>query len=238
MENPILKCPVCDSKLEITHKDHYQDIQDHVSQPNKLPSLKDGYQCLTLSCIAHQCDVRWIADGECFYGDRPENISYSELSSKLKAKHGTSMAVNSWNWHYQLGLDAIKAKSFKIDLGKYVFKFEPKQKGGDKYDIDKQYQPNLWCWKTEIWKKEENSYINVIPFWRMAKFSINKFKDEYKQWKLDGNSKSLEACYQEATCLTCWNTTDDRFYAKFTKIWLTIFHPQKVKEVMNVFNNK
>lgn len=238
MENPELKCPCCNTTLVVTHQDHYQDLIEHVSNPNGQPSLKDGYQCKNEECIAHLCNVAWIEDGECFWVKIPESISYQDLSNALKANHGNSYAVNSWNWHRQMGLDAIKKKSFIINLHWYKFKFEPKEKGWD-YPIEVRHYPNLWKWKVEIWKREEyGSYVSKSPFWRMAKYCIDKFNREYKLWKENGNSSSLKECYNEAVGYTSWGTVDDRFYAKFVKVWLQVFKPNKVKEVIKAYNTK
>lgn len=238
-ENTELKCTCCGTNLLVTHQEHYQDLCEHVSQPNKQPSIKDGYQCPNTECIANKCDVAWIKDGEYFIGKLPKGITYSDLSNELKANHGNAFAVNSWNWHYQLGKDAIKKKSFSINLYWYKFHFEPKDKG-HKYPTEKQYQPNIWKWKVEIWKRgtEPGCYTNVIPFWRMSKYCIDKFNREYKLWKENGNKHSLKECFNEVMRLTSWGTVDTRFYAKFTKFWLQTFKPSKVKEIINNYNIK
>ncbi len=227
-----LKCPCCDTVLVATHQDHYQDLSEHVCNPNGKPSLKTGYQCTNINCIAYVCDVSWIEDGDCFFGKRPEKISYRELSDALKAKHGTSFAVNSWNYHYELGKQAIKRKTWKINLHLYKFVFSPKEKGWN-YELEERHQPNMWKWKVEIWKKtDDHYYTNVIPFWRMTAFNMRQFRNAYKNWKENGAKSSLKFAYCTAHSLEEWRMSKDtRFYSKLSSFLIQVFQPNKVKEL-------
>jgi hypothetical protein len=237
MEKPILKCPVCDSTLTVTHQERYQDTSEHVSQPNMEPSVKDGYECGTETCIAHKCKVSWIEDGEYYYGQRTEGVSYSELRDALNEKHGTAYAVGSWNFYYELGKQATEKRTWKIKLLKYKFNFIPKPKG-HKYPTSKQYQPHLWKKKLEIWKLTvDNSYKNVIPFWRMMKYCIGQFKMNYRNWKANGSKSCLDSAYNEAMGFSPWGKVDDRFYAKMSKLWIQTFYPNRVKEVITAKEN-
>jgi hypothetical protein len=234
MKKTILKCPCCDSELKITHHEHYQDLSEHVSNPNGQPSLKAGYQCTNTDCIANLCDVAWIEDGDYFIGKRPENISYRELTHALEFKHGIAFAVNSWNWHYHLGKKAIEKKSFVIDLKWYRFKFEPKEKGWD-YPVEVRHKPNFLKWKVEIWKQgsEPGCYTTVIPFWRMAKYSVGEFNREFNLWKENGNKDSLKKCYRNIQGKDFWGYEDTRFYAKVSTWWIKTFYPNKVKDILS-----
>ncbi len=69
-----LFCPCCKSKLEITHTGRYQDISEHVSSPNSVPSLKDGYQCIQEGCVAALVQATWIEDGGLYMSNKPEWI--------------------------------------------------------------------------------------------------------------------------------------------------------------------
>lgn len=232
-------CPCCEGVLEITHRDHYQDLSEHVSEPNRKPSLKDGYQCINTECIANKADVSWIKDGDCYFGKRPDSISYSELSNALKERTGHCFAINSWNYHYQLGKDAIKKKTIKINLYWLVFNIYPTEKGGN-YPLETQYQPHPWKRKVEIWKHEgEHSYTNVIPFWRMTSFQLKNFKRAYKRWKETGNndSYSLEECYKISQRIH-YRSKDNRFYARVTSFILKTFHPFKVAEIERNYISK
>lgn len=231
-----LYCPSCGSKLSITHKDHYQDLSEHVSNPNGIPSLKDGYQCPNEECVTNKCDVSWIEDGDCFFGERPDGITYTDLVKSLEQSTGHSFAINSWNHHYQLGKDKIKERTITIKLLKYKINLIPKELG-HKFPIEKEYQPSWWKWKLEFWKSSgEYSYVHIIPFWRMVKFSVKEFKKEYKNCIINGNQRQLKKLKQRVMGLDICDQVDNRFYVRFTKLWLQIFHPFKVREINKIIN--
>jgi hypothetical protein len=228
-------CPCCETELKVTHRDRYQDLNEHVSNPNGEPSMKDGYQCTNEDCIANQCNVSWIEDGDCYLGKRPEEISYSILSFALKAKTGHSFAINSWNYHYQLGMDAIKKRTVRINLYWYKINFIPKEKGWD-YPIEKRHHPNMWKWGIEIWKKtSEHGYTNVIPFWRMMRFSIGQFKMNYRNWKENGSDRSGKDAFDLLIGISSWGHIDTRFYSRMSRLWIKLFHPGKVKELIQEY---
>jgi hypothetical protein len=239
MEKEQLYCPFCKGELKVTHQDHYEDLSEHVSDPNGTPSLKDGYECLNEECIALGT-FAWIADGD-YYSSRPEGVSYREWASfcELKAGRKTFHAIGSWNYYYQKGLDSIKAKTFKIDLYFYKFVFMPKEKGWD-YEIKERHMPNMWKWKVEIWKKssEYGYYTNVIPFWRMTKFCIRQYKQGYRAWKENGHKQSLLTAYCNAHSLEEWKLNPDkRFYSRLASWIIQTFHPNQVKEINHAFSN-
>jgi hypothetical protein len=240
MENPNLKCPCCETELVLTHQGRYQDLCEHVSQPNREPSLKDAYQCPNEYCVANNLNASWIEGGEIFINP-PKGIKWTVAHRTIEKASVSGMywALNSWQHHYEGGKKAIARYKFSINLYWYKFDFEPKDKG-HKYPTEIQYQPNLWKWKTQIWKREKNgaSYVGVIPFWRMVKFSIGKFNSEYALWKENGNKNSLKECFNGAMGIAPWGAIDTRFYTKFTKVWLQVFKPNKVKEVITAFNQK
>ena len=229
-----LKCPFCKGDLTITHQDNYQDLLEHVSQPNAKPSLKDGYECLNNSCLALDT-FSWIEDGD-YYSQRPEGFNYREWSSLQKESCPSEnyYAIGSWNYFYKVGKDAIKAKTFKIDLHYYKFVFSPKEKGS-KYPDEIQYMPDTWNWKIEIWKKSSDyGYTNLIPFWKMTSYCLGQFKRAYKNWKEDGNATSLKAAYCTAHSLSEWDMLPDaRFYSKLTSFLIHLFQPAKVRSIDN-----
>ena len=230
-----LLCPCCNSLLVHTHEDRYQDLSEHVSQPNREPSLKPGFQCLNIECIANQCNVSWIEDGECYTGKRPENISYSLLNNSLEARFGNSFAVNSWNWHYKLGNDAIKRRSKKIKIGKYRIDIEPKEKGYD-YPEELQYQPRRFGWKFQYWKEtEDGCYTSIVPTYRMVKYYIQQFNMHYRnilQHPIE-NKSSIKDALDIINCIH-YNYKDDRSFAKISSILVNIMYYNKVKFIKEI----
>jgi len=231
-----LKCPFCKSDLKVTHREHYQDLSEHVSNPNVTPSLKDGYECLKQECLAFGT-FSWIEDGE-YYTKRPESLDYRdwETIKKIACPSENYYAIGSWNYYYQMGNDAVKEKSFKIDLYYYKFNFIPKEKGWD-YPEEIRHMPDLKKWKVEIWKRIENGcYTNVIPFWKMTTYSIRSFNKEYDGWLEDGNKRSLKSAYCTAFGLEEWGMNpDDRFYSKLASFLIRKFQSKKVRVISKTF---
>jgi hypothetical protein len=224
-------CPFCKNALEVTHRDRYQDLSEHVSDPNGKPSLKDGYECLNEKCLASGTHT-WIEDGD-YFSSRPENVEYSDWKRLREEKAGGKnfYAIGTWNYYYQVGKDVIKKKSFKIDIRWYKFNFFPREYGWE-YPIEKRHMPNMLRWKLEIWKKNSNyGHVHVIPFWKMANHCIREFKSAHMHWKASGNLKSLKDAYRQTASLDLFNHVDDRFYKKVTAIYLWCFHYRKCKEV-------
>lgn len=231
-----LLCPCCDTKLEITHQDRYQDLCEHVSQPNREPSLKNGYQCPNQECIAHQCDVAWIEDGEYYTGKRPEGITYTQLSDALKEKHGTAFAVNSWNYHYELGKNAIKARTKEFRFWNYRIVISPKEKG-HKFPVEVQYQPRLFGWKFEWWKKgsEEGCWQHLTPTHRMVSHYIRSFKSSYDSaiYNPEKNRNQIKEALEYATGYR-WGSVDERSFAQISKFIIQVFMPSRVKTLIQL----
>jgi len=228
-----LLCPCCNTKLVYTHSDRYQDLGEHVSQPNREPSIKPAFQCPNVDCIAHQSEVAWIEDGECYTGKRPEGISYSLLNNSLEARFGNPFAVNSWNWHYQLGKDAIKRRTKDYRFGKYRVVVSPKEKGY-KYPTEVQYQPRKIGWKFEWWKKgtDEGCWINLIPTHRMVLYYLREFNVAYKNLMNTDKPKvrDLKECLKYIDCIF-YNSKDDRSFAKISAFLIKTIYPYKVYKV-------
>ena len=206
-------CPICESELSVTHRDHYEDLSEHVCNPNGTPSLKDGYQCINPECDAHKFNITWIEDGDMFIGNKPSGVTYSQVMDLFKKSvSGMNFALNSWNHYYELGKNNIEKRTIKIPLGKYRLNIKPKPKGGNGID---EYQPSWFKWSFEWWRKEGNSlYVNIIPDYRMVKFCIDRFNHNFEIWERTQSNRSHEQCLKQIMCMTAWNTPDDRRYSK------------------------
>jgi hypothetical protein len=232
-----MKCPCCKTDLVFTHEGRYQDLGEHVCSPNREPSMKRAYQCTNSECVAHQVNASWIEDGEIFINP-PESIGWSEAHRMVEAASiaGTYFAIDSWNYHYELGKRAIKARTRSFEFGKWKINIIPQEKGWNSPE-HLQYQPHLWKKKIEYWKKTEDGhgYTNYIPDWRMVRFCIRKFKDNYNEWKRTGGERPLKECINEILCRTSWGTPDDRRYAKISSFIVRYFMAGKSIEVIKAY---
>ncbi len=229
-----LRCPCCLKPLEVTHRERYQSLQEHVSSPNSTPSLKDGYQCLNNYCVANNLDAAWLEDGDFFFRDLPEKVKYVVAREAVQraSKENQVIAVGSWNYYYEKGQKAIKKRT--VFLNFYLFKIEirPQEKGCS-YPLEKQYNPSWRRWKLAFWKKSEHGYLHVIPFWKMVSHCVKKFNYHYQDWIEDRHKGSLEECHRIATREEIYGPgRDKRFYAIVTMFWLRLFYPVKTKKVI------
>lgn len=231
-EDNKLYCPICRSPLVVTHQGRYQDISEHVSNPNGKASLKDGYQCTNVDwCEASRLKFTWISDGDCFI-DPPEGISYGEASRKLKALSvsGMDYALNSFNHYYHRGQNSIKRWTRKISIGKYSFDFIPKEWGYE-YPDHKRYEPCWYSWRIEIWKRNsEYGSVMIMPITRMVRFSISKFLSDYKSAiYTEGKSK-----YYVMDCLEIIKNKDPRTYRKIASFIIRTLYPKKCGVIISI----
>lgn len=235
-----MRCPCCQKDLIFTHRDHYQDISEHVSNPNGKPSLKDAYECLDQSCIANNLNCSWIDDGE-IYIDPPEGISWS-IAHRIIEKFSVSgmyWALDSWNHYYHIGKKKTEKRTIKIDLKIWRINIIPKEKGW-KFQEYQRYNPSWYKYKIEFWKRgsREGSYILVMPITRMVIFRIKKFKINYKEWEENKNPNAFKECKNEILCLTSFGEKDDRKYAKISSFLVTFLYQRKCKKIIPEINKK
>lgn len=229
-----LLCPVCRSELEITHTGRYQDMCEHVSNPNSEPSLKDGYQCTNVDwCEAALMNFTWIADGDVFLSDPPPGVTRSGAFDKLEklSTSGMTYAINSWNHFYHRGKAEIAKRSRKIHIGKYTLKIEPKELGY-KYPTDKQYMPSTFSWRYEIWKKNENhTSTHIIPIHEMVLYTVGSFKRTYGLIQRGSEHKSnVRECMEYMTGRR-YGQDDDRLYVRISAFLIKFLYPLKCRKI-------
>jgi hypothetical protein len=220
-------CPCCEELLVVTHQDRYQDRIESVCDND--PSLKDGYQCLNTYCVCkpEHLNVVWIYDGEYFIRP-PKRITYSEslalMKSKVTNKHNLFFALNSWNYHYELGVKEIEIRKKEFKIGKYTIVKTPK-KLGSRYPIEREYQPSKWKFElTYLKENEDGETISLIPHYRMIKYLLRNFKESYKK---NDNEECLNIING-----TRFGYKDDRFFVKASSVLVKILHPFKVKNIL------
>ncbi len=239
MDKESIYCPVCKSKLEVTHRDRYEDLSEHVSNPNGTPSMKDGYQCMNVDwCEASLLNFVWISDGDC-YARPPEGVSWSEANERLKkaSVSGLEFALNSWNHYYNFGKKKIEERKKTFTIGKYRIEVEPKEKG-HKYPLNKQYMPRTFGWKYQLWKKSTGHYVSVIPVPRMVLFSLRQFRSSYKSVKHnpERNKNSIKKCMDIIECKS-WGSHDDRLFSRISSFLVRVMYPMKCRKIKEISSN-
>jgi len=245
MEDNKIYCPVCGSELIVTHRDNYEDIQDHVScdEFDRTPSLKDGYQCVNKDCLASEYGLTWLIDGDLFTRRDffPPDVTYSMVNDRIKSlcKNGNTFAKNSWNYYYKNGCDAVKKRTIHINIFKFKIDIIPKRYGYN-YPNNKREMPRLIGWKFEYWKQvDEHSYTTIIPITSMVKHSIRTFKSAATRLKKsDVPLNKMKSDIKDATniikCLDYWGNPDRRNYAKVSSFIINTFYKKDAKYILNL----
>lgn len=235
MSKKKLLCPVCRTELQITHRGRYQDLSEHVSNPNGEPCLKDGYQCTNVDwCEASNLNFTWIADGE-VYSNPPEGVSWSEANETLKSRSTSGMgyALNSWYHYYEKGKAEIAKRKKKIKIGNYIIAIEPLMMG-HKYPIEKEYMPSRFRWRYEIWRKSKRNetYTAVTLLHVMVRHYLRSFKESYRSLMRDpGNKRSMTECLEYINGER-WGRKDDRSFARVSRVLINLFHYRKCRKVL------
>lgn len=220
-----LKCPCCESVLVVTHQDRYESLDEHVSNPNGTPSLKDGYQCLNHFCAANNIQAVWTEDGEMYTPSLPEGITSTVAHKMVKStsKTGFSNAINSWSENWEMLKEKEKRGTRKITLLSKRYVFIPIYEGDDRVHKLKRI-------KVEVWKKEDNGWVHHHPFIPMFKYKIKDFKRNLKMSR-KGDMNATQACIEHIQSRTRWGTEDSRMHARAFSWAVNLLYPNVCKEV-------
>lgn len=238
-------CPCCLAPLAVTHQGRYEDISDHVSNPNGTPSMKDGYQCLNADwCFASVYKCTWLEDGDFFCGTPPEGMNYSDIRDILDRhwKFPTkTIAVNSWNFFYKIGEIEKKKRIKTFSLGKYTFRFIPREKGY-KYPENEQYMPRKFSYKMEILKAtSDECYTVMISDYSMIKHTLVDFRSSYHDaFNIKNGYQvwAVDKCMEAIRCSTITGYKDRRRYKVISMFLIKILFPYKVKRIKNLAKEK
>lgn len=235
-----MRCPCCEKPLEVTHRERYQDLSEHVSDPNREPSMKDGYQCPNKFCIANNLRCTWIEDGDIFIHP-PKGISYVVASDTIKncSVSGTTHALDTWGHYYEIGKIKKKKRTKDLYLFKWMIKIEPKDKGW-KYPENERYNPSWWKYSISFYEKSGECYISIIPFLTMLRFVIKKFHSDYESWIYNKvkNKFSFDQCIELISGKNSFETEENKLYRKMARIWIITFYPEKCKELIGHLKEK
>lgn len=237
-----MKCPVCQSILVITHHDHYQDLGEHVSNPNATPSIKAGYQC-TGSCICSTKNLStvWIEDGSMFIKNAKISYYYdSEIVEKFSITGRTS-AIGSWEDEYDEIRNLEKASELYWNFHWFKIKFTSKFY---RNDITKKIYSNFFP-KIEYLKKEGHLYVYIIPIFRMIKFVISEFLRKNKRIKeaikenpvlKNYTINEIQECFRSIQGMDPFGRKGDRLYAKISSMIIRTFFYNKSKYIKDLIN--
>lgn len=231
-----MRCPCCEKSLKVTHRDRYQDLSDHVSNPNGEPPMKNGYQCMNEYCIANNLRCVWIESGEIFI--HPPNGIKWDIAHRVIEKFsvsGLDCALDSWMHHYELGKLQISKRKKTFNIFKFRVEIEPHEKGW-KYPEDQRYQPSSWRYKFTFWKKtSDHGYSLIVPDIKMVRFVMKEFKNSYKRVIEHEDDYHLEKCFRY---LFGKENSKETRYEKIARWILAIFYQEEKKNIVHLYQMK
>jgi hypothetical protein len=76
-----MNCPLCKTELvRLPNQERYQDLLEHVLDPNGEPSMKDLYTCPNDSCEMHTMESHWGYTGEWYRTRKGSTVSYMGMN--------------------------------------------------------------------------------------------------------------------------------------------------------------
>jgi hypothetical protein len=178
-----MKCPICKSELLVTGQEHLETLNEHVSNPNDEPSLKNKYECLNERCESRE-KLIWNEDGDLYHQHVYEN-GY-DFNEKYSFIDGNDGAFGSFARRVNVEIYK-KDENFLLCtlFGRKIF-IKYLYKSNDDGDILKR------TWKFEILRKNGSFYISG---WRMLIHMIRTFhKNSYERFD---NPERFESEYLE-----------------------------------------
>jgi len=177
-------CPSCRTELIVTGQARLETLDEHVTNPNGIPSLKDKYICPNEDCaIAH--NSFWDEWGGHYCED------FRESSELQKAGHFIDNNTGPFgSWERKSNVEIYK-KDENYDFGRIGrFRFHKCYS----YEADEDGNILKRRWRVQIWKRDNRLGMDTlhIPGIKMLFFSIGQFHRERK-WKdtpgiLDSNT--------------------------------------------------
>ena len=227
-----MKCPVCLKELEYTHKDRYESISEHASNPNGTPSLKKGYQCPDKFCVSYCIDAVWTDDGELFikaegFPERFNNLVGYKIIGKASTT-GREDAINSWSDRYNENYNWINSNQKEFRFKKIRVVFTPLSE-----DLrDGKYYKKSWKYLIDV-------YIGGTKFnsfWSTIKFRLKTFKDNSEHDII--SPFNMNRCYNIMEGNDIWTEKKDHIFSSiFVSFWVKTFHWKKVRLIRNLRNS-
>lgn len=218
MKAPI-GCSVCGAELKVTTCGRYESLDEHVSDPNGTPTLKDGYTCSMQTCLANMYGAVWTADGE-VYMNPPDHLGHSEAYDKLKYFSADDLveARNSWCRSYEEMLLKQKRNTLNVKLYFLWIEIEPTYVNVSKDEYVWKVKNYKWRWMT---RRAKGFYESFSPIWDILRYKNWEFKMKYRS-AISGGSKSdlqdLMSIYDD-TMTWSSNRKENRFWYRVAN-WL------------------
>ena len=204
------RCPVCYENLIVTGQARLETLDEHISNPNGTPLMKDKYECVNVDCLAFIHKAFWNEDGEYYIRDFKAKIDFIANNNAPFGSFQRQMNVEIYKKDENYVL--LNLYYFKI---KVVFQYTSNENG----TILKRKR------KFVVLKRDNRlgGWIHWMSPWRMFFFHLSQFKQDLKQldnrpdygWGVEIARRIRQEYF---------NDTDKRFYRKVGKMFINLFY--------------
>lgn len=200
-----MNCPLCNTELVIRGESQYQNLDEHVCDPNGIPSMKPQWRCTNIKCILSNL-VFWDEEGSLYVEDY-DNYNYNK---KHFFPNLNTSAMNSFDRKMSIEIYASGLKKdtwFNLIPGKLQLKIERKYKSNYMGEVlDKDYR-----FKILVKSKKHDMFLHWNPIGTL-KYLYGEYKRAYKG--LCTSSKCYRGVYLERLFK---NALNDAFVYRFSQ---------------------
>lgn len=241
-------CPLCEKPLAVTHQDRYESLDEHVSNPNGTPSLKDGYECTDENCFSRFLRVTWTEDGS-EYINPPAGMGWNKAYSLLeeRSKEGISTAIGSWQRSYDLMSKKKKKGTLWLKFYWFEVMIEPQYRQAfddepmnmaQSIGMEKK-EPYRWIFteRKVTWFKREKkgNYASFAPLWQIFMWKNQDFNDLYHKALLK-DSEALKKVLKIYYDTSYWSDTqkEPRFWYRIANALIRLKYRARFEILKNI----
>lgn len=195
-----LLCPICKTKLDVIEHGRYQNLSEHCSNPNGLPTLKAIFGCPNEACDAHKDTLRWDSEGGYYGPVRSANVPWDKEYAFIDGNDGP---FNSYERKANVKQD-FRPKKTLLKIGALRVYLEGHREGNEQGDVVKKW----WTWHA-TWKGQ---ILGISMFW----YCVKCFWRAWKQWRKNPTSDWFAAEIRSSMVPPKW----DKRWWKLSSAWL------------------
>ncbi len=219
-----MNCPICGNELVQGDEKQYENLSDHVSDPNNDYGrpLRPTYTCVEEDCPLDDNLLWWDEMGDLYI----ENYDlYHNVQDRLKELCIDKVieAHNSFAKKLRMQ-DRYNEKTNELfKIGNYRWAIKRKHECNEAGTITK------YRFYIQTFKKDTVGWCYYTGFWRMLTFCIGDFNRHVKEYRERPNEWIAKKVKDEFKPLEKWQMKDN--YRKVFKWYVSTFYSKLKEEV-------